>query len=140
MIHEVTIAFTVAGKNGEGKTVKEQYLVDNRNLFAEVEDAMYVGFNGYKDLDVIAVKRSKLKEIFNEKPFNDESCKIYIAQIVDHFVDLETEETKDIKYSVALFAHDMNEAHKAIEQYIKQGLEDMDLVSIKETNYNNVLR
>lgn len=140
MIHEVTIAFTVAGKNGEGKTVKEQYLVDNRNLFAEVEDAMYVGFDGYKDLDVIAVKRSKLKEIVNEKPFNDESCKIYIAHIVDHFVDLETEETKDIKYSVALFAHDMNEAHKAIEQYIKQGLEDMDLVSIKETNYNNVLR
>lgn len=140
MIHEVTIAFTVAGKNGEGKTVKEQYLVDNRNLFAEVEDTMYVGFDGYKDLDVIAVKRSKLKEIVNEKPFNDESCKIYIAQIVDHFVDLETEETKDIKYSVALFAHDMNEAHKAIEQYIKQGLEDMDLVSIKETNYNNVLR
>ena len=57
MIHEVTIAFTVAGKNGEGKTVKEQYLVDNRNLFAEVEDAMYVGFDGYVDLDVIAVKR-----------------------------------------------------------------------------------
>ena len=53
---------------------------------------------------------------------------------------METEETKDIKYSVALFAHDMKEAHQDIEQYMKQGLEDMDLIGIKETKYNNVLK
>jgi hypothetical protein len=34
----------------------------------------------------------------------------------------------------------MNEAHQAIGQYMKQGLEDMDLVGIKETKYNDILK
>ena len=108
--------------------------------FADAEQIGYDYGSGLTAVDVVSVKRSKLKEIINEQPSGDETCKIYVARIVDHFVDMETEETKDIKYSVALFAHDMKEANIAIEQYMKQGLEDMDLVGIKETKFNGVLK
>ena len=139
-MYEIKLNYVVVDEKGADRSKTENLILEHAESFADAEQIGYDYGSGYTGLDVVSIKRSKLKEIVNEKPFNDETCKIYIAQIVDHFVDLETEETKDIKYSVALFAHDMNEAHKAIEQYIKQGLEDMDLVSIKESKFNDVLK
>ena len=139
-MYEVKLNYVVVDEKGVDRSKTENLILEHAESFADAEQIGYDYGSGLTGIDVVSIKRSKLKEIVNEKPFNDETCKIYIAQIVDHFVDLETEETKDIKYSVALFAHDMNEAHKAIEQYIKQGLEDMDLVSIKETNFSDVLK
>lgn len=136
MIHEVTIAFTVAGKNGEGKTVKEQYLVDNRNLFAEVEDAMYVGFDGYKDLDVIAVKRSRIKEIINIRQSEDDL--IWMAELQDTFVDDDGKETY-IKYKVVLYSKTFDTAKAFISEYIKQGY-NLALVSLKLTKFEEVLK
>lgn len=136
MIHEVTIAFTVAGKNGEGKTVKEQYLVDNCNLFAEVEDAMYVGFDGYKDLDVIAVKRSRIKEIINTRQSEDDL--IWMAELQDTFVDDDGKETY-IKYKVVLYSKTFDTAKAFISEYIKQGY-NLALVSLKLTKFEEVLK
>ena len=136
MIHEVTIAFTVAGKNGEGKTVKEQYLVDNRNLFAEVEDAMYVGFDGYKDLDVIAVKCSRIKEIINTRQSEDDL--IWMAELQDTFVDDDGKE-KYIKYKVVLYSKTFDTAKAFISEYIKQGY-NLVLVSLKLTKFEEVLK
>ena len=136
MIHEVTIAFTVAGNNGEGKTVKEQYLVDNRNLFAEVEDAMYVGFDGYKDLDVIAVKRSRIKEIINTRQSEDDL--IWMAELQDTFVDDDGKE-KYIKYKVVLYSKTFDTAKAFISEYIKQGY-NLALVSLKLTKFEEVLK
>jgi hypothetical protein len=130
----------VVDEKGVDRSKTENLILEHAESFADAEQIGYDYGSGLTGIDVVNIKRSKLKEIVNEKPFGDETCKIYIAQIVDHFIDMETEETKDIKYSVALFAHDMKEAHQAIEQYMKQGLEDMDLVSIKETKYNGVLK
>ena len=136
MIHEVTIAFTVAGKNGEGKTVKEQYLVDNCNLFAEVEDAMYVGFDGYKDLDVIAVKRSRIKEIINTRQSEDDL--IWMAELQDTFVDDDGKE-QYIKYKVVLYSKTFDTAKAFISEYIKQGY-NLALVSLKLTKFEEVLK
>lgn len=139
-MYEIQISYVTVDPKGNDRNTKENLILEHAESFADAEQIGYDYGNGLAGLDVISIKRSKLKEIVNEKPFNDDTCKIYIAQIVDHFVDMETEETKDIKYSVALFAHDMKEAHQAIEQYMKQGLEDMDLVGIKETKFNGVLK
>lgn len=136
MIHEVTIAFTVAGKNGEGKTVKEQYLVDNRNLFAEVEDAMYVGFDGYKDLDVIAVKRSRIKEIINTRQSEDDL--IWLCEIEDVFLTEDGEE-KPLRYKILGYSKDFNSAKTLFGEYLKQGY-SMNIISIKKTKFEDVLR
>jgi hypothetical protein len=139
-MYEIQITFVKVDSKGNDRNVKESLILEHDESFADAEQIGYDYGSGLTAIDVVSVKRSKLKEIINEQPSGDETCKIYIAQIVDHFVDMETEETKDIKYSVALFAHDMKEAHQAVEQYMKQGLEDMDLVGIKETNFCGVLK
>ena len=139
-MYEIQISYVTVDPRGNDRNTKENLILEHAESFADAEQIGYDYGSGLTALDVVSVKRSKLKEIINEQPSGDETCKIYIAQIVDHFVDMETEETKDIKYSVALFAHDMKEANKAIEQYMKQGLEDMDLVGIKETKFNGVLK
>lgn len=139
-MYEIQITFVEVDSKGNDRNRKQNLILEHAESFANAEEIGYDYGSGLTAIDVVSIKRSKLKEIVNEKPFGDETCKIYVAQIVDHFVDVDTEETKDIKYSVALFAHDMKEAHQAIEQYMKQGLEDMDLVGIKETKYNDVLR
>ena len=139
-MYEVKLNYVVVDEKGVDRSKTENLILEHAESFADAEQIGYDYGSGLTGIDVVSIKRSKLKEIVNERPFDDDTCKIYIAQIVDHFVDMETEETKDIKYSVALFAHDMNEAHKAIEQYMKQGLEDMDLVGIKETKFNGVLK
>ena len=139
-MYEIQITFVEVNSKGNDRNRKQNLILEHAESFANAEEIGYDYGSGLTAIDVVSIKRSKLKEIVNERPFNDETCKIYVAQIVDHFVDVDTEETKDIKYSVALFAHDMKEAHQAIEQYMKQGLEDMDLIGIKETKYNDVLR
>lgn len=139
-MYEIQITFVKVDSKGNDRNVKESLILEHAESFADAEQIGYDYGSGLTAVDVVSIKRSKLKEIINEQPSGDETCKIYIAQIVDHFVDMETEETKDIKYSVALFAHDMKEANIAIEQYMKQGLEDMDLVGIKETKFNGVLK
>lgn len=139
-MYEIQITFVEVDSKGNDRNRKQNLILEHVESFANAEEIGYDYGSGLTAIDVVSIKRSKLKEIVNEKPFGDETCKIYVAQIVDHFVDVDTEETKDIKYSVALFAHDMKEAHQAIEQYMKQGLEDMDLVGIKETNFTDVLK
>lgn len=136
MIHEVTIAFTVDGKNGKEKTVKEQYIVDNRNLFAEAEGAMYVSFDGYKDLDVIAVKRSRIKELANSRTNEDE--KMFIATLVDIFHDPEGND-KEIKYQVAFYSQNMSTAWAFIREYISQGY-NMKIACIKETKFIDIVK
>ena len=139
-MYEIQITFVEVDSKGNDRNRKQNLILEHAESFANAEEIGYDYGSGLTAIDVVSIKRSKLKEIVNERPFDDETCKIYVAQIVDHFVDVDTEETKDIKYPVALFAHDMKEAQQAIEQYMKQGLEDMDLVGIKETNFCGVLK
>lgn len=139
-MYEIQITFVEVDSKGNDRNRKQNFILEHAESFANAEEIGYDYGSGLTAIDVVSIKRSKLKEIVNEKPFGDETCKIYVAQIVDHFVDLETEETKDIKYSVALFAHDMKEAQQAIDQYMKQGMEDMELVGLKCTKYLEVLK
>ena len=139
-MYEIKLNYVVVDEKGNDRSKTESLILEHAESFANAEEIGYDYGSGLTAIDVVSIKRSKLKEIVNERPFGDETCKIYVAQIVDHFVDVDTEETKDIKYSVALFAHDMKEANQAIGQYMKQGLEDMELVAIKETKYLEVLK
>ena len=138
MIYETSIKLTVVDKNGNDKVVTNKYIVENAELFGEVESKLYEVFGGVTGFEVATIKISKLREIINEAPQGDE-CKIYFANICDHIVTDEGD-VKDMQYLVALHAHDINEAHKAIDQYMKQGMEDMELVGLKCTKYLEVLK
>ena len=139
MIFESTIAYTTIDKNGNDKVVKVMNLHENAGLFGQVESVLYEKYCDLTGFDVLAIKISKLKEIINEAPQGETECKIYFATICDHILT-EEGDVKDMQYSVALHAHDINEAHKAIDKYMKQGMEDMELVGLKCTKYLKVLK
>jgi len=138
MIWETSIKTIVVDKNGNDKVVTSRYIVENSELFGEVEKKLYEEFGSETGFEITSIKISKLKEIINETPQGEE-IKIYFATIIDRFYDADKDETTENQYVVALHAHDINEAYKAIGQYMKQGLEDMELKAIKETKYLEVL-
>ena len=139
MIFETSIKTIVTDNKGNDKVITSRYIIENAELFGEVESKLYEEFGSETGFEVTTIKISKLKEIVNEAPQGEE-VKIYFATIVDKFYDADNDETTETKYVVALHAHDINEAHKAIDQYMKQGMEDMELVGLKCTKYLEVLK
>ena len=134
MVFETRISY-----ESEGKVVKEQYIIENAELFGEVEGKLYEGFGNFPNFGVLSIKtNNKIREVINEKPDGDDECKIFYATICDLFTD-DNGKTKEIPYIVVAFAHDMNEAKAAVDQYMRMGLEDMELKAIKETKFINVL-
>ena len=138
MIYETAIKTTTIDNKGNDKVVTSRYIIENAELFGEVESKLYEEFGSETGFEVASIKISKLKEIINEAPQGEE-VKIYFANIIDRFYDADKDETTETQYTVALHAHDINEAHKAIDQYMKQGMEDMELVGLKCTKYISVL-
>ena len=139
MIFETAIKTTTVDNKGNDKVVTSRYIIENAELFGEVESKLYEEFGNETGFEVASIKISKLKEIINEAPQGEAECKIYFATIIDRFYDEDKDETTENQYTVALHAHDINEAHKAIDQYMKQGMEDMELVGLKCTKYLEVL-
>ena len=135
MIYEAKISY-----ENEGKVVKEQYIIENAELFGEVEAKLYEEFGNMPNFGVVSIKTNiKIREIINEKPFDDDECKIFYATIVDFFTD-DNGKVKEIPYIVVAFAHDMTEAKAAVDQYMRQGLEDMKLKKLVETKFEEVLK
>ena len=126
MIYQFKIKFNKEDK-GELTTAIEQYLTD-KELFSEVEaSALEMGLN---DPDVTAIKRTMYREMANQR--SNEDDKIYDIRIVSSYVDDKGKE-KLIPYHVALFATNVDDANTKANEYMKQGLEDMSLDTIKET-------
>lgn len=138
MIHEVQVTFLRRNDKGDERLCKENYIVENKLTFTQVEERVCEEFESlYKDFDVVAIRRSKLREIVNERKDYDE--KIFFATIVDTFVNEDGSE-KEMKYVVALFAKSMQDAHQKVKDYMAQGLNDMELKQLKETKFLEVIR
>lgn len=124
----------------DGKAVKAQYIIEHAELFGEVESKLYEEFGNLPNFSVVSIKtNNKIREIINEKPTDDDECKIFYATICDFFVD-DNGKVKELPYIVVAFAHDMTEAKTAVDQYMRQGLEDMELKKLIETKFEDVLR
>lgn len=132
MIYEITIAYTTQ-TDGKVRKVKETYLADGIETFTEAEQLAHKS-GELKNIDVIAIKRSRLLEICNKRETKND--KIYIAQLEDTFM-IDGEE-KTAKYPVALYAADMDAAHATITKYVWQGY-DMSLRGLKETKIIGVI-
>ena len=134
MIYEGTVQYTIMS-DGSEKTKKDSYLIDNCNTFGQAEEILLVSNEALKDIDVIAIKRSKLKEIVNSP--KDDYDKIFIADVMDIYTD-ENGEEKELTYKVAGFAKDIKAAHELMDKYLSQGF-DMQLVGLKMTRIVDVL-
>lgn len=133
MYYEVTLKVTKQDNKGNDKEVKENFLVENAELWQEVENRALALYNG--EADIVAMKRSSVIEVVNEKK---EDTPIFKAKLISTYVDEKGKE-KEKSWVVALFATDMNEANKKMQEYIKQGMEDLTLREIKQTNLLEII-
>lgn len=133
MYYEVTLKVTKQDNKGNDKEVKENFLIENAELWQEVENRALELYNG--EADIVAMKRSSVIEVVNEKK---EDTPIFKAKLISTYVDEKGEE-KEKSWTVALFAADMNEANKKMQEYIKQGMEDLTLREIKQTNLLEII-
>lgn len=126
--------------NALGDTVKEDYLIDGCELHGEAETALYTHISeyGFEDSDVLSVKRTKIMEFVNNEQDTDDY--IYYATIASIFLDEKTGKEKETRYIVAVYAKDIDTATKCVNDYMKQGLEDLKLIGIKRTKIVEVLK
>jgi hypothetical protein len=135
MIYETKCSFIKVDDNGNDKVVKERYIVEEAENFGDAEKQTYDFCDGETDLDVIDVKRSKLKEILNKRNSDDDA--IWIAELQDVFTNDDGDE-KYIVYKVAFFAKTFDSAMAYITEYMKQGY-NLELVSIKKSKIADVI-
>ena len=139
MFYHVKVQFSSVNENGATIKEKHEVLVDNCKLFADAEQKALYEFiyAGVGDVDVTNMKRSNIMEFANSPQGGDDE-NIYTATIVSIFVE-ENGKEKETKYHVGVFAKSVNDATSIIQQYMKMGLQDMRLVSVKETKIESVL-
>lgn len=128
MYYETTVRHDIIKPDGTTKEGNEKLIVRTCNTFAEAE---LRSLQHIEDGDVIAIKQSNLREFAND-PIKD--ADIYFATIEDTFVS-ELGDEKTTKYKVALYAKSTTEANKVINEFMKQGLNDMKCTEIKKTNF-----
>ena len=139
MFYHVKVQFTSVNESGAKTKEKHEVLVDNCKLFADAEQKALYEFiyAGVGDVEVTNMKRSNIMEFANSPQGGDDE-NIYTATIVSIFVE-ENGKEKETKYHVGVFAKSVNDATSIIQQYMKMGLQDMRLVSVKETKIESVL-
>lgn len=136
-MYELQINYVTVDNRGNDRNVKENLVLINATSFAEAEKIGYKYGDGLTDIDVVSIKRSKIKEVLNER--SKETDLIWQAELMTLFYDDEGNE-KQIKYKTILFAETFDSAKAFISEYMRQGYDDMSLVSLKLTKFNEVIK
>lgn len=135
MYYQIKVRHTIVDSKGNDKSVTEDYLCDVE-LHGEAEMKGFELFNG--ECDVTSVKRlPALREFVNEEP--EYETDIFMATLIDTFTDEDGNES-ETKYNVAVYARDINDANKLLNEYLRQGLADLTLVCIKKTKIVELLK
>lgn len=134
MIFEITIQRIVIDKRGNDKSVLERYYVENVELFGEAE---MKGLELYaNNADVVAIKISPILEFINRRTSDEQF--LFNAVLESVFID-ENEVEKTMRYRVALFAKNIQEATNIVLNYQKGNTEDMTLIGIRKTKFIDIL-
>lgn len=135
MIYEGTIQYVVIDKNGNDKTIKESFIINDVETFSEAEEKLYKESGERTAFEVLGIKRSKVVEIANQRTCDEDN--IYQVVLNDVFTDDNGEE-KTMKYVIVLYANCIEKAYSFIKEYISQRY-DMELTGIKKTRFEDVI-
>ena len=135
MFYEVSNKITVVDKKGNDKQIVEKILVENIKLFSEAELKAIQWYNN--ENEVVAIKQlPKLMEFVNKRESEDQA--IYAATIESIFIDDDNNE-KNTRYVVGIFALSLEDATNIAIEYMRGGMTDLSLVSIKKTKIVEVI-
>ena len=134
---EVKSRRVVMDNKGNDKSITEAFFIENCTSWADAEDKMLAYFNS--ENEVIGMAISKVLEVVNT-PTQEEKMDMFIyrAVIASIYTDDDGNE-KEMKYPVLLWAKNIDEAMSVVNNYLRQGLEDMSLVSITKTKIVEVI-
>lgn len=135
MIYEGTIKYETVTSKGNTKVVRESYLIEDAETFNDAEYTLFQEFQDKTGIDVVSLKRSKIKEIANT---NRDTEPMFIATFVDVFTDDNGIE-KELTYDIAFFALNIEEAHNFIRLYAQQGY-CMEMKALKQAKFLDVLK
>lgn len=136
MYYEMTTKVTRPKDDGTEREVTERYITDCLTFEEAERKAMETYAADNASGDVVAVKRSNVREIVNE---GEDKEHYFKATIVDVFVD-ENGKEKELRYYVLIRADDLGEATAKANDYMRQGLQDMRLDGIVKTKILELLR
>lgn len=134
---EVKSRRVIMDNKGNDKSITEAFFVKDCVSFAEAEVKTLRYYNC--ENDVVGMAISKVMEVVNE-PTDAEKMDMFIyrAVIASIYTDDDGNE-KEMKYPVLLWAKNIDEAMGVVNNYLRQGLEDMSLVSITKTKIVEVI-
>lgn len=134
---EVKSRRVVMDNKGNDKSITEAFFIENCTSWADAEDKMLAYFNS--ENDVVGMAISKVLEVVNT-PTQEEKMDMFVyrAVIASIYTDDDGNE-KEMKYPVLLWAKNIDEAMNVVNNYLRQGLEDMSLVSITKTKIVEVI-
>lgn len=135
MVYESTISYVTTNDNGDVTTKKERYVIDCVNTFTEVESIMTKEFGDFQSFDVTSIKRSKIKEVANQRSCDED--KVFLADVCDVFTDDNGVE-REMVYTIAFYSRKVASAVEFISEYIKQGY-DMSLISVRQTKFVDII-
>lgn len=141
MYYEASIKHDYLTENNEVKSKTSKVIINNVDLFAEAEYAAlkYAADNwkadNFSEPDVTFIKRSRIREFANSKT---ESSRIYFATLEDTFIDVKGKE-KHTKYIIGIYAEDIDTAKANVAEYMRQGMQDLTLVGLNETKFEDVI-
>ena len=131
MLFEIRCLYERETPKGEMKQVSELYLFD-AELVSECEAKM---LEEIPESEVTGVCRSKIVEIVNE---NVREGAFYKAKITETTVNEDGSESSK-SYMVLCNAENLPKATAIFQDYIKQGLENMELTNITKTKIIDIL-
>lgn len=140
MFYHIKLNYEAVDEKGANVNKNEEYLVKDCELHAEAEQRGYEYASAYQfnEPDITSVKRSNIREFVNEVASYDEDI-IYDAIIADVYINEKTGKEKELKYHVGVFAKNMDDATKKVYEYMKQGLNDMRFIGVKETKILEII-
>lgn len=134
---EVKSRRVIMDNKGNDKSITEAFFIENCTSWADAEDKMLGYFNS--ENEVVGMAISKVMEVVNT-PTQEEKMDMFVyrAVIASIYTDDDGNE-KEMKYPVLLWAKNIDEAMSVVNNYLRQGLEDMSLVSITKTKIVEVI-
>lgn len=135
MIYEIQVQFARIDSNGNDKAIKEKYIIAEAEYFGEAEAKGLSYCMNERNLEVVAIKRSKIREIINKRTSDEQN--IFVAEVADVRTNEDGEET-EIVYKVALFANNMDDAYTKAKEWLTQGY-DMVMLGVKKVKIKDVI-
>jgi hypothetical protein len=133
MLFECTVRFNANAEDGISKKVTEVYLVDAQT-FAEAETRAFQNASQLTtgSIDMLAIKRSNITVVVMQDP-TGEGQKWFKAKL--NYITIDEKTAKEKKQAVyyAVYASDIDNAHRFIDANLGDSVMDYEVAAINDT-------